>query len=131
MSVEWDRASEYWTEEERRHACEDCCKGSCAIHNKHKKDTCTNSKSNAETLKGYWVSDAHWDGNELEVTLSPTSQAKYTVRLCGDTNTDKIFDLMRDRNSPVRDFVLDKDNKTLSISPNIAVNIISVKNEGR
>jgi len=128
MSVEWDRASEYWAKEERRNACEDCCKGSCTVH---KKDFCINNKSNTETLKGYWVSDTHWDGNELEVTLSPTAQAKYTVRLCGDKNTDKIFDLMRDRNSPVRDFVIDKDNMTLSISPTIAVNILSVKNEGR
>ncbi len=90
-----------------------------------------NNKSNTETLKGYWVSDTHWDGDELEVTLTPTVQAKYTVKLKGDDNTDKIFDLMRNRNSPVRDFVIDKDNNTMSILPNVEINILSVKNEGR
>ena len=86
---------------------------------------------NMETLKDYWISAANWDGDELEVTLSPISQPKFTVRLKGHSNTDKIFELMRDRDTPVRDFIIDSNSKTLSASPNIALNIIGAKNEGR
>lgn len=84
-----------------------------------------------EILKDYWISAANWDSNELEITLSPVSRPKFIIRLKGHNNTDKIFELMRDRDTPVRDFIIDANNKTLSASPNIALNIISVKSEGK
>ena len=128
MSVEWDRASEYWTKEERLTACEDCCKGICTVHGNHKKEYNKCNKSNSSSLKDYWVSDAHWDGDELEVTLSPVSRPKYVVRVSDQESAKELLNIMSDRHTPVRDFNV-SDN-TLEVN-NIVIKVKSIENKGK
>jgi hypothetical protein len=84
-----------------------------------------------EMLERYYVSDCRWDGDDIEITLSPTSQAKYTVRIHDKESIKKAFELMRDRSTPVRDFVIDRDANTIYVSDNSDLYFVSAKNEGR
>jgi len=84
----------------------------------------------SETLKDYFVSSARWVNNDdLEITLTHVPCPKYSITVNGDDNIDKVFALIRDRKSPVKDFIVDKDNNTLSVSPDIAINISKIQSE--
>lgn len=84
----------------------------------------------SDTLKDYFISSARWINNDdLEITLACVPCPKYSIIVNGDTNIDKVFSLIRDRKSPVKDFIIDKDNKTLSASPDIAINISKIQSE--
>ena len=58
------------------------------------------------SLKNYWVSEAHYEGSDLSITLSPEPLPKYTAKIHGKESIEKLLNLMKDRNMPVRDFML-------------------------
>lgn len=84
-----------------------------------------------EVLDNYWVSDARWEGDGLVATLSPVPKPKYTIKVSDVYSIARIFDLMRDRDKPVRSFEInetvlcDKDNT------DVYAYIDCIKNEGR
>jgi hypothetical protein len=87
-----------------------------------------NSMCNSNILKDYWVSDAHWDGDELEVILSPVSRPKYTIRTSDKDSAEKLLNIMSDKQTPARDFSI-SDN-TLETN-NIVIKVKSIQNRGK
>ena len=83
---------------------------------------------NSNVLKDYWVSDAHWDGDELEVILSPVPRSKYIIRTSDKDSAKELLNIMSDKQTPVRDFNV-SDN-SLEVD-NIVIKVKSIQNRGK
>lgn len=84
-----------------------------------------------EVLDNYWVSDARWEGDSLVATLSPVSKSKYTIKVSDEGSIARIFDLMKDRDKPVRSFEINETVLCDRDNTDVYAYIDSIKNEGR
>jgi hypothetical protein len=87
-----------------------------------------NNMCNSNILKDYWVSDAHWDGDELEVILSPVPRPKYIIRTSDNDSVKELLNIMNDKQTPVRDFSI--SDSTLETN-NIVIKVKSIQNRGK
>lgn len=107
------------------------CEVKTVDDNKADKDMCNNCKDckcNKEVLKNYWVSDAHWDGDELEVILSPVPRPKYIIRTSDKDSVKELLNIMSDKQTPVRDFSV--NDSSLEVD-SIVIKVNSIQNRGK
>jgi hypothetical protein len=89
----------------------------------------SNYKENSvKTLNNYWVSGCKWDGNDLEVSLSPCSRPRYIIKVHDDNSINEVLKLMHDGLS--NDFKVDVSNNTITYNGHI-IKFNNISNQGK